>query len=418
VVQTPVVQTPAVQTPVVVAAPAAPPATSVAAPVAAEVPSIPVEKAIPPDPQVPQDKQPYPDDQKASPQAKSDAASSPASSLTPTSQDQRIVASPTAFKNLMVAAVPPAQANAKAAVEAAAPRRPEDAVKAQLQAQDTTSEETPSQATSAPLAASANGGRPDAAHGHTPAKPDTQDGGGGTGTNGQSPVPSATPAAAVAAVVASASDAGSDAADALAKTTDAALNRGASQDAPAGVPTVIGTADHVAKPSADSAGSASAAQDPPAVDRQQLLDQVLAGMRGKLDARNGEATIRLDPPNMGTLQVKVQLENGTLNAQFLSDQPLVRGLLTEHMDRLRSVLEGQGIVVDRLVVPVPAPASGSSGTSGGPTQWQGNGSDAQQQPGSQQRGGGGSQGQNTRDSSAPAALWQDKQESGPLDLVA
>ena len=71
---------------------------------------------------------------------------------------------------------------------------------------------------------------------------------------------------------------------------------------------------------------------------------------GKLDARNGNAEIQLNPPNLGSLRVSVNLANGTLTAQFQSDNASVRDLLLSQMDKLKSVLEGQGLAVDKLAV--------------------------------------------------------------------
>jgi flagellar hook-length control protein FliK len=101
------------------------------------------------------------------------------------------------------------------------------------------------------------------------------------------------------------------------------------------------------QPSAEAAG---AAQEPPAPDADQTFEQVVMGLRGKLDARSGKAEIRLEPPNLGPLQVSLHLNNGSLTAQFQSSSDVVRDLLKSNMEKLKSVLEGQGIAVDKLAV--------------------------------------------------------------------
>ncbi len=121
-------------------------------------------------------------------------------------------------------------------------------------------------------------------------------------------------------------------------------------------------------PESTSAQTARAAQESPAPDPQQTFDQVVLGLRGNFDPRNGTAEIQLNPPNLGALHVSVALQNGSLTAQFQSSSDMVRGLLKDNLDKLKSVLEGQGVTVDRLVVNAPnpsAPASGSSQQSGG-----------------------------------------------------
>lgn len=163
---------------------------------------------------------------------------------------------------------------------------------------------------------------------------------------------------------------------------------------------------------ATSAENARAAQDPPPVDRQQLLDQVMSGLRTKIDARNGQADIRLDPPNLGTLRVRIQLDNGIVSAQFYSDHSVVRGLLSENMDKLRSVLQSQGIAVDRLVVPAPAnnagvPASNLANSTGGDGRSAGHqGYSGRQSPDGQKS-----------ERGDFATVWQQAQQA-PLDLVA
>ncbi len=113
---------------------------------------------------------------------------------------------------------------------------------------------------------------------------------------------------------------------------------------------------HPQQPATAGAETARPAQETPAPDPQQTFDQVVLGLRGKFDPRAGKAEIRLDPPNLGTVRVSMSLENGSLSANFQSSSDLVRGLLKEHMDQLKSVLESRGVAVDRLAVEAPRDA--------------------------------------------------------------
>jgi len=123
-------------------------------------------------------------------------------------------------------------------------------------------------------------------------------------------------------------------------------------------------------PATASATVAPAAQQSPAATDQNILDQVVVGLRGKFDAQNGKAEILLQPPNFGTLRVSISLTQGTLSAQFETSTDLARNLLSNHIDKLRSVLEGQGIAVDHLAVqtaaaptaPAPAPDQRPTGS--------------------------------------------------------
>jgi len=65
------------------------------------------------------------------------------------------------------------------------------------------------------------------------------------------------------------------------------------------------------------------------------------------------------------VNVSVSLENGTLTAQFQSDSDVVRNLLKDNMDKLKSVLQGQGVAVDRLAVNAPEAQAGSGAAGSG-----------------------------------------------------
>ncbi len=101
------------------------------------------------------------------------------------------------------------------------------------------------------------------------------------------------------------------------------------------------------------AETAAPAQESPAPHPSDTFDQIVLGLRGKLDAHNGKAEIRLDPPNLGTLKVSVILDHGLLTAEFHSPSDLVRDLLKSNLEKLKTVLEGQGVSVDRLAVDAP-----------------------------------------------------------------
>ncbi len=90
------------------------------------------------------------------------------------------------------------------------------------------------------------------------------------------------------------------------------------------------------------------------------FDQVVLGLKGKLDARTGKAEIRLDPPNLGTVKVSVTLDNGILTAEFHSASSVVRDLLKGNLEQLKTALQSQGVAVDRLAVDAP-PNAGATG---------------------------------------------------------
>ncbi|HEY4328966.1 MAG TPA: flagellar hook-length control protein FliK [Phycisphaerae bacterium] len=118
------------------------------------------------------------------------------------------------------------------------------------------------------------------------------------------------------------------------------------------------------KPASDHAEVAPAAQDTQQADAADTMDQVVLGLKGKFDARAGKAEIRLDPPNLGTVRVSLSLDNGSLTAEFQSQSNLVRDLLKGNLEKLKSVLEGQGVAVDRLDVSSPPISASDAGAKG------------------------------------------------------
>jgi flagellar hook-length control protein FliK len=55
------------------------------------------------------------------------------------------------------------------------------------------------------------------------------------------------------------------------------------------------------------------------------------------------ADIRLDPPELGSLQVKVTVQQDQANITFISPHPQVRELLDQQVTRLREMFAEQGL---------------------------------------------------------------------------
>jgi flagellar hook-length control protein FliK len=163
------------------------------------------------------------------------------------------------------------------------------------------------------------------------------------------------------------------------------------------------------------AEAAPPAQETPRTDTPDPLEQVVLGLKGKFDARSGKAQITLDPPNLGTVKVALSLDHGALTAEFQSDSGMVRDLLKGNLEKLKSVLEGQGVAVDRLAVATPpaadtgaAPRQGQQNAFGSPAHDGRSSGHYQQdsQPGRQHQ-----------DPNAFARHFRQAQDA-PLDLVA
>ena len=60
--------------------------------------------------------------------------------------------------------------------------------------------------------------------------------------------------------------------------------------------------------------------------------------------------IRLDPPELGALQVMVEMREGVMTATFQTSNDEATRLLSHSLNHLKSVLESQGVSVERLQV--------------------------------------------------------------------
>jgi flagellar hook-length control protein FliK len=60
--------------------------------------------------------------------------------------------------------------------------------------------------------------------------------------------------------------------------------------------------------------------------------------------------IRLDPPELGTMQVQIEMRDGMLAASFQTSTDDATRLLTHSLHQLKQALEFQGVNVDKLQV--------------------------------------------------------------------
>ena len=74
------------------------------------------------------------------------------------------------------------------------------------------------------------------------------------------------------------------------------------------------------------------------------------GLSALTHQRGGTLTIRLDPPELGAVQVKMVMSQGSVSVDFRAQTPESQAILELHMGALRTALEAQGLHVDRLRV--------------------------------------------------------------------
>jgi flagellar hook-length control protein FliK len=78
--------------------------------------------------------------------------------------------------------------------------------------------------------------------------------------------------------------------------------------------------------------------------------QIVTGIRGQLLPAGGTMHIRLDPPELGALQVSIHMQDGVMTASFQTSNDDATKLLSHSLAQLKHVLESQGVSVDKLHV--------------------------------------------------------------------
>ncbi len=132
---------------------------------------------------------------------------------------------------------------------------------------------------------------------------------------------------------------------------------------------------------------------------------IVKGIQTQLMPRGGTMQLRLDPPELGALQVILTVKDGVLNATFQTASDDSSRLLSHSLGQLKAALETAGVTVDKLQV-THAPRDTQTNT----------GSDDQRhQPGQDDM----SRQQEQQRKEMIKRMWRKLAgESDPLDLVA
>lgn len=83
------------------------------------------------------------------------------------------------------------------------------------------------------------------------------------------------------------------------------------------------------------------------------VDRVLRILHSRIGKGRSITTIRLDPPELGMLRIRMDLRNDQLFVEAQTETPAARKLLTEHVDALRKGLESGGVHLERFEVRGP-----------------------------------------------------------------
>jgi|GEM_PF-2209725 len=128
--------------------------------------------------------------------------------------------------------------------------------------------------------------------------------------------------------------------------------------------------------------------------------RITRGLANAVQQRGGAVTLRLTPPEMGTVRIQMQITGTNVSAAFHAESTSAQSLLTTQLAQLRSALESKGMTVERLSVQPLAATTSSNNTNQSQNQ-----SDTQQQNQAQQQsaGDGRSRGQYSGNSSDNAS---------------
>ena len=189
----------------------------------------------------------------------------------------------------------------------------------------------------------------------------------------------------------SSGDSGGDSSKSTAASTNVATSNSTSANASAttaftlpdqaGSESRLPTQINTTTQSVDATRQAQAQQAMSSADNDSLnTARLTRGLANAVQQRGGAVTLRLTPPEMGTVRIQMQISGTSISATFHAESASAQTLLTNQLAQLRSSLESKGMSVERLSVqPLAATASSQNANQSQ------NQSDTQQQGQSQQQ---------------------------------
>jgi flagellar hook-length control protein FliK len=120
-----------------------------------------------------------------------------------------------------------------------------------------------------------------------------------------------------------------------------------------------------------------------ASDPHQVLAQVMQQVHASVRRGLSEVWVRLEPPSLGLVEVRLVAFDGMLRVTLASTDPMVRELLQSGSEELRRDLAVRGFRVERVLVTEPLTTSDWGGNAGTATGQEGGwGQQSSRQPGS------------------------------------
>ena len=109
-----------------------------------------------------------------------------------------------------------------------------------------------------------------------------------------------------------------------------------------------------AKPQVAAQAPVAQAPAPPPPPQQHFIEanhpKLVSAVQAQALTNGGSMQIRLDPPELGALQVMVHMQDGVMTASFQTSNDDATKLLSHSLSQLKQVLESQGVSVERLQV--------------------------------------------------------------------
>jgi flagellar hook-length control protein FliK len=105
-----------------------------------------------------------------------------------------------------------------------------------------------------------------------------------------------------------------------------------------------------AAPLTTAAKAAAAPATPQAQFVEENHPKIITSIAGQLMPHGGTMQLRLDPPDLGALQVTVHLKDGVMTASFETSNDDATKLLSHSLGTLKAGLEAAGVTVDKIHV--------------------------------------------------------------------
>lgn len=127
-------------------------------------------------------------------------------------------------------------------------------------------------------------------------------------------------------------------------------------DAPANIPDPAEVSVVAHKPEQGAAMKLVLPPSPPVADALEARfaesnhPRIITAVQSELMPSGGTVRLRLDPPELGALQVRIDVKDGVLAASFQTSNDEATRLLTRSLQQLKTTLESHGVTVDKLHV--------------------------------------------------------------------